>query len=55
MIVDFSTIYKNDLFSIKIEIYYKIIKVIIKNRYNYNLINIINKIKFFYLLLANIG
>lgn len=51
MIVGFIPIYKNNLLSIKIKIYYQIIKVITKNTCNYRQINIINEVWFFCLVL----
>lgn len=55
MMVSLILIYKNDLLSIKIEIYYQTIRVITKNMCNYWLINITNEVWFFYLALKIIA
>lgn len=51
----FILIHKDDLFSIKIEIYYQIMRIITKNICNYKPINITNKVWFFYLVLKTLS
>lgn len=55
MIISFVLIHKVDLLSVKIEIYYQIIKIITKNICNYKLINLNNKIRFFCLTLESLS